>query len=92
MHHKYVIRDGASVWSGSTNWTLDSWSRQENAIVTVDSPELAAYFTEDFEQLWETRNVERSGKVDTDPVIVDGREVRAFFSPKRGCVSTSRGE
>jgi phosphatidylserine/phosphatidylglycerophosphate/cardiolipin synthase-like enzyme len=84
MHHKYVIRDGASVWSGSTNWTLDSWSRQENAIVTVDSPELAARFTLDFEQLWETRNVERSGKVDTSPVVVDGREVRAWFSPKRG--------
>ena len=84
MHHKYVVRDGASVWSGSTNWTLDSWSRQENAIVTVDSPALAARFTEDFEQLWRTGSVERSGKVDTAPVAVDGHEVRAWFSPKRG--------
>ena len=84
MHHKYVIRDGASVWSGSTNWTMDSWSRQENAIVTVDSPELAARFTQDFEQLWETRDVEKTGKVDADPVAVDGHEGRAWFSPKRG--------
>src|SRR4029077_4437641 len=30
MHHKYVIRDGESVWTGSTNWTDDSWARQEN--------------------------------------------------------------
>src|SRR3954453_8052800 len=29
MHHKYVIRDGHSVWTGSMNWTDDSWSRQE---------------------------------------------------------------
>jgi phosphatidylserine/phosphatidylglycerophosphate/cardiolipin synthase-like enzyme len=84
MHHKYVVRDGASVWSGSTNWTIDSWSRQENVVVTVDSPELAARFLQDFEQLWETRNVERSGKVDTSPVAVDGHEVRPWFSPKRG--------
>ena len=84
MHHKYVIRDGASVWSGSTNWTLDSWSRQENAIVIVDSPAVAARFTEDFEQLWETGSVEPSGKVDTAPVAVDGHEVRTWFSPKRG--------
>ena len=24
MHHKYVVRDGAAVLSGSTNWTNDS--------------------------------------------------------------------
>jgi phosphatidylserine/phosphatidylglycerophosphate/cardiolipin synthase-like enzyme len=84
MHHKYVVRDRTSVWSGSTNWTHDSWSRQENAIVTVDSPELAARFTQDFEQLWATRDVEKSGKVDTSPVVVDGHELRAWFCPKRG--------
>jgi phosphatidylserine/phosphatidylglycerophosphate/cardiolipin synthase-like enzyme len=84
MHHKYVIRDAASVWSGSTNWTLDSWSRQENVVVTVDSPALAARFLEDFEQLWETRDVERSGGVDTSPFAVEGHTVRPWFSPKRG--------
>jgi len=26
MHHKYVVRDGSAVWTGSTNWTGDSWS------------------------------------------------------------------
>jgi phosphatidylserine/phosphatidylglycerophosphate/cardiolipin synthase-like enzyme len=84
MHHKYVVRDGASVWSGSTNWTQDSWTRQENVVVTVDSPALAARFLQDFEQLWQTRSVERSGAVDTAPVTVDGHEVRPWFSPKRG--------
>ncbi|MDE3026253.1 MAG: hypothetical protein KGI93_11865, partial [Acidobacteriota bacterium] len=48
MHHKYVIRDGASVWTGSTNWTADSWTREENVIVTVDSPTLAARYGADF--------------------------------------------
>jgi phosphatidylserine/phosphatidylglycerophosphate/cardiolipin synthase-like enzyme len=84
MHHKYVLRDGAAVLSGSTNWTDDSWSRQENVIVTVDSAALAARFTQDFDQLWETRDVDRSGAVDTSPVTVDSRPVRAWFSPKRG--------
>src|SRR5207247_3030125 len=48
MHHKYVVRDGAEVWTGSTNWTDDSWSRQENVIVVVESEELAALFRRDF--------------------------------------------
>ncbi len=64
MHHKYVVRDGAAVWTGSTNWTLDSWTREENVIVTVESPALAARYLEDFEQLWTTRQrlAQREGR------------------------------
>ena len=80
MHHKYVIRDGASVWTGSTNWTADSWTREENVVVTVDSQALAARYLEDFEELWSTRDVAKTGRVDTNPV--DG--IRAWFCPGRG--------
>ena len=80
MHHKYVVRDAASVWTGSTNWTGDSWTREENVIVTIDSPAVAARYREDFEQLWTTRDVARSGKIDTAPV--DG--MRVWFCPGRG--------
>src|SRR5262245_63095762 len=52
MHHKYAVRDGTSVWTGSTNWTDDSWSRQENVILTVEAPELARAFTRNFEEPW----------------------------------------
>lgn len=84
MHHKYVIRDDEAVWTGSTNWTEDSWTREENVILTAESRGLAARFKEDFEQLWAHRDVEKSGKVDTAPVDVEGRSVRAWFCPGRG--------
>jgi phosphatidylserine/phosphatidylglycerophosphate/cardiolipin synthase-like enzyme len=84
MHHKYVIRDQASIWSGSTNWTGDSWTREENVIVTLESPELAARFGQDFEQLWTRRDVQHSGKVDTSPVQVGAASVRPWFCPGRG--------
>ena len=84
MHHKYVVRDGAAVWTGSTNWTDDSWSREENVIAVVESPELAHAFTLDFEQLWTTGLVEESGKVEPRPVKVDGIEVRPWFCPGYG--------
>jgi phosphatidylserine/phosphatidylglycerophosphate/cardiolipin synthase-like enzyme len=80
MHNKYVVRDGSSVWTGSTNWTADSWTREENVVVIVDSPAVAARYLADFEQLWTTREVSRSGKVDTAPV--DG--MRVWFCPGRG--------
>jgi phosphatidylserine/phosphatidylglycerophosphate/cardiolipin synthase-like enzyme len=82
MHHKFVVRDGESVWTGSTNWTDDSWSRQENVIVSLDSPELATAFTLDFEELWRDGDVERSGfAAEPRPVDVGGVKVRPWFTP-----------
>ena len=80
MHHKYVIRDRESVWTGSLNWTDDSWSRQENVISVVHSPAIAKAFELDFEQLWSTGDVARSGFV--DPRWDDG--VRAWMTPGHG--------
>ncbi len=84
MHHKYVIRDGSAVWTGSTNWTVDSWTREENVIVTVESPGLARCFAQDFEQLWTTLDVSKSGRVPTAAVRVGETSVRPWFCPKRG--------
>jgi phosphatidylserine/phosphatidylglycerophosphate/cardiolipin synthase-like enzyme len=81
MHHKYVVRDGATVWTGSTNWTEDSWSRQENVVVTVESEALARAFTLNFEELWRDGDIEHSGFVEPRPVEVDGERVRPWFTP-----------
>ena len=80
MHHKYVVRDGAAVWSGSANWTLDSWEREENVLVAVESAELAAAYARNFAQLWDRGHVGNSGNFDA--AHVDG--VRPWFCPGRG--------
>jgi phosphatidylserine/phosphatidylglycerophosphate/cardiolipin synthase-like enzyme len=84
MHHKYVIRDRSAVWTGSLNWTNDSWTRQENVVVRAGSPALAYAFGLDFEQLWSTGVVEGSGRVEPRPVEIDGCEVRPWFTPDHG--------
>jgi phosphatidylserine/phosphatidylglycerophosphate/cardiolipin synthase-like enzyme len=84
MHHKYAVCDGTDIWTGSTNWTDDSWSRQENVIVTLESPTLATAFTTNFDELWSKADVEQSGFVDPDPARVDGVRVRAWFTPGFG--------
>ena len=84
MHHKYAVRDDESVWTGSTNWTDDSWGRQENVIVTVDSPELAHAFTLDFDELWQHGDVERSGFVEPRPVDLDAVRIKPWFTPGHG--------
>jgi phosphatidylserine/phosphatidylglycerophosphate/cardiolipin synthase-like enzyme len=84
MHHKYAVRDRDAVWTGSTNWTDDSWSREENVIAVVESRGVAIRYQDDFAQLWQKRSVAASGRVPTDPIRVGNAHVRTWFSPKRG--------
>jgi phosphatidylserine/phosphatidylglycerophosphate/cardiolipin synthase-like enzyme len=84
MHHKYVIRDGGVVWTGSMNWTDDSFTREENVVVVATSPDLAAAYTHDFEDLWSSGDVGSSGGFEPELVRVEEGTVRAWFCPGRG--------
>jgi phosphatidylserine/phosphatidylglycerophosphate/cardiolipin synthase-like enzyme len=87
MHSKFIVRDRQSVWTGSTNMTDDAFTLMENNIIEINSPALADYYAQDFEQLWEKENFENTGKIQTVPVPLtySGQPVEAgvMFSP--GC-------
>ena len=87
MHSKFIVRDRQSVWTGSTNMTDDAFTLMENNILEIDSPALASYYAEDFEQLWEKENFENTGNIHTVPVPLtfsgQPAEARVMFSP--GC-------
>jgi phosphatidylserine/phosphatidylglycerophosphate/cardiolipin synthase-like enzyme len=78
MHHKFVVRDGSAVWTGSTNWTLDSWTRQENVLATVDDEAVARAYAQVFDELWEHGQIGSSGSFDTPG------PPRPWFCPGRG--------
>ena len=82
MHHKYVVRDGADVLTGSTNWTNDSWNREENVIVTVQSEEIAGDYAINFQGLWDKPVVALSGRVSSGwSQLSDGTKIRPYFCP-----------
>jgi len=87
MHSKFILRDGQSVWTGSTNMTDDAFTLMENNIVAIDSSPLAGYYGEEFEQLWEKENFDNTGEIKTLPVPAtfagQSAEARVMFSP--GC-------
>jgi phosphatidylserine/phosphatidylglycerophosphate/cardiolipin synthase-like enzyme len=92
MHHKYVVRDAGTgagaVWTGSTNWTHDSWEREENVILQIPSSELAGLYLEDFEELWRRRVIEHTGRDASGPAAMcyGGRALagHVWFSPGQG--------
>jgi phosphatidylserine/phosphatidylglycerophosphate/cardiolipin synthase-like enzyme len=86
MHHKFCVRDGVDVWTGSMNWTEDSWTRQENVVVRVLGAERLAFaFTLAFDELWDRGVVAGTGTVEPRPVELDGGiAVRPWFTPGHG--------
>ena len=88
MHSKFIVRDGQSVWTGSTNLTDDAFTLMENNVVEIDSSALGAYYAEEFQQLWEKGNFDNTGRIDTVPVPISfagqAAEVRVMFSPRYG--------
>jgi phosphatidylserine/phosphatidylglycerophosphate/cardiolipin synthase-like enzyme len=88
MHHKYVIRDGrtsaGAVWTGSANWTDDSWTLQENNLVRIDSPGLCAIYEADFAELWQRGDIATTGARDAGTVRVGAVPVHVAFAPGEG--------
>ena len=88
MHHKYVVRDAgtdvASVLTGSTNWTNDSWNREENVMFTIASEGIAGDFAVNFQGLWDRPVVALSGRVSSPwSALADGTRIRPYFCPGR---------
>src|SRR5436190_21166798 len=88
MHNKFIVRDRQSIWTGSTNMTGDAFTLMENNVLEIDSPALADYYAQDFEELWKKENFENTGNIHTDPVPLafsgQPATARVMFSPGLG--------
>ncbi len=74
-----------AVMLGSTNWTNDSWTREENVVFTLASPDVAASFEQNFSELWENPVVAISGRISSPwQTLADSTRIRVYFCPGRG--------
>ncbi|SOD73654.1 phosphatidylserine/phosphatidylglycerophosphate/cardiolipin synthase-like enzyme [Jatrophihabitans sp. GAS493] len=89
MHSKYILRDAAgtastAVWTGSTNFTEDAWTRQENNVITVADRAMAESYLVDFEQMWQTGGIHNAGLHGGGSTTIDGVNVGWDFCPGDG--------
>ncbi|MGD8813544.1 MAG: phospholipase D-like domain-containing protein [Anaerolineales bacterium] len=83
MHHKFVVIDRLEVWTGSMNMTVSGAYRNDNNLVCIRSPELAADYTREFEEMFlEDRFGALSLRDTPHPLLnIDGVSVEVYFSP-----------
>jgi phosphatidylserine/phosphatidylglycerophosphate/cardiolipin synthase-like enzyme len=95
MHSKYVVRDApspttatptttAAVWTGSTNFTDDAWTRQENNIISIVDDPLATAYRADFDQMWAAGKITGTGKNDTGTTTIGSGLLGWDFCPGDG--------
>jgi phosphatidylserine/phosphatidylglycerophosphate/cardiolipin synthase-like enzyme len=86
MHNKYIVRDAqspnAAVFTGSANYTNDSWGLQENNLLFLNSQLLAAQYARDFSDLWSRGRIrDNPGNDDVNSVAIGGVDVAVGFTP-----------
>ena len=52
MHHKFAILDGATLLTGSYNWTRGAARDNEENLIVTSEPRLVSPFLSTFEHLW----------------------------------------
>ena len=83
MHNKFWIFDGKTAWTGSTNITESGVFEQNNNAIVIHSPEVAAIYEREFEEMWDGQFGPRSpSTVDQQSVIVNGVPIQIYFSPE----------
>lgn len=88
MHHKFMVVDGQTVWTGSTNLTPTSFFAHNNNALTIKSGKLAAAYTFEFERLFTNRQFGKANRPTPTPptgqLAIGTATMQAFFSPAGG--------
>jgi phosphatidylserine/phosphatidylglycerophosphate/cardiolipin synthase-like enzyme len=84
MHHKFVVVDATTVWTGSWNFTEGDTYRLNNNAIKIVSPELARNYTIEFEKMFTQRRFGPAKPAGaTDPVLtIAGTRVENYFAPQ----------
>ena len=52
LHHKMAVIDNRTVVTGSFNWSPSAAHQNDEVLMIIDSPQLAAHFSREIDRLW----------------------------------------
>ncbi len=81
MHNKFVVIDGAAVWTGSWNLTQNGTYRNNNNVLVINSEPLAVNYATEFEEMFVDRAFGASSpeEIPYPRLDLDGVRVETVF-------------
>jgi phosphatidylserine/phosphatidylglycerophosphate/cardiolipin synthase-like enzyme len=90
MHNKFWIFDGQIVWTGSTNITENGIFKQDNNVIVIQSPELAAIYEMEFQEMWNGEFGPRStSQIEQQSAVVNGSPIQVVFTSEDKAIAES---
>ena len=87
MHNKFMVVDGRFVFGGTANWTDSDLRKNSNNFFLLDSPPIAADFTEEFDQMFNGLFGQSKVRLDDGTSYqVGDTTVEVWFAPKEDCM------
>lgn len=87
MHNKFWIFDKQILWTGSTNITVNGIYKQNNNVILFRSPEIAAIYEREWEELWNAQLGPRAPSTRNNQwAIIDGTPIQVLFSAEDDAV------
>ncbi|MBS3116779.1 DUF1669 domain-containing protein [Candidatus Woesearchaeota archaeon] len=91
MHDKFCIVDNKEVLTGSMNPTENDAHKNNNNLLIINSPILAANYEAEFQELW--RGEFKKGKAVRNPKInLNGIVIKNYFCPEDACADRIKEE
>ncbi|MCI0555989.1 MAG: phospholipase D-like domain-containing protein, partial [Anaerolineae bacterium] len=83
MNNRFIVIDHKEVWTGSLSYDLGGVFREYNTLVRINSPEVAADYTKEFNEMFENNQFGSLVLPETPYPSVDiqGTRVEVLFSP-----------
>ena len=89
MHNKFIIVDNQTVWTGSTNITRNGNFRNNNNVIVIDSPALAAIFQREFDEMWRGEFGARApSDIGQQSLAIQGTPIQVYFAAEDHPVSS----
>ncbi len=88
MHNKFIIFDGQMVWTGATNLTVNGIFENNNNVIVLRSPDVAAIYESEFQEMWAGEFGPTSpSTVDQQSLTIDGVPVQILFGSEDDAIA-----